>query len=201
MTDVTYTAQRTKGTAGQPLFLTFHGTGGNEGQFHGFAEQLIPGAHVTSPRGDVSEHGALRYFKRTGEGVYDMDDLAQRTTAMAEFIQAEKEATDPSKTIGLGYSNGANILAAVALEQPGLVDDLILMHPLIPWSPAPQPGLKGRRILITAGERDPICPASATQSLADYLAAQGAEVLVHWHPGGHEIAQTEVDAITQFVRG
>ncbi|MCK0096981.1 alpha/beta hydrolase [Yoonia sp. F2084L] len=194
-----YVAKRTKGTAGAPLFLTFHGTGGNEDQFHGFAEQLIPGAHVTSPRGDVSEHGALRYFRRTGEGVYDMDDLAQRTTAMAAFIEAEKDSVMPSQTVGLGYSNGANILAAVALERPALVDDLILMHPLIPWSPDPQPGLAGRRILITAGERDPICPAPMTQSFADYLSAQGAKVSVHWHPGGHEIAQSEVEAITQFT--
>ncbi|PJI84548.1 phospholipase/carboxylesterase [Yoonia maricola] len=196
-----YVAKRTEGTAGRPLFLTFHGTGGNETQFHGFAEQLIRGAHVTSPRGDVSENGALRYFRRTGEGVYDMDDLAQRTSAMVTFIQTEKDSVTPSKTMGLGYSNGANILAAVALSQPDLVDDLILMHPLIPWSPTPQPGLNGRRILITAGERDPICPAPMTQALANYLTAQGAEVSLHWHAGGHEIVQSEIDAIAQFAKG
>ncbi|MEM8537152.1 MAG: alpha/beta hydrolase [Pseudomonadota bacterium] len=194
-----YHAKRTKGTAGAPLFLTFHGTGGSEDQFHGFAEQLVPGAHVTSPRGDVSEHGALRYFRRTGEGVYDMDDLAARTDAMARFISAEKTGTGAKRTIGLGYSNGANILAAVAWDSPALVDDLILMHPLIPWQPAPQPGLAGRRVLITAGKRDPICPAPMTQALADYMAAQGAEVSVHWHPGGHEIAQSEVAAIQSFA--
>ncbi|WP_342069548.1 alpha/beta hydrolase [Yoonia algicola] len=198
---MSYIAQRTEGAAGQPLFLTFHGTGGNEDQFHGFAEQLIPGAHVTSPRGDVSENGALRYFRRTGEGVYDMDDLATRTAAMAGFIRSEKQNVSASDAIGLGYSNGANILAAVALAQPDLVDTLVLMHPLIPWAPQDQPGLKGRRILITAGERDPICPAPLTQAFVDYLVAQGADVTVHWHPGGHEIAQSEVDAIAQFVAG
>ncbi len=197
---MSYSAKRTKGTAGQPLFLTFHGTGGNEAQFHNFAEQLAPEAHVTSPRGDVSEHGALRYFRRTGEGVYDMDDLAARTAAMATFIKNEIASTQAARTIGLGYSNGANILAAVALEAPDLVDDLILMHPLIPWKPDPQPGLSGRRILITAGQRDPICPAPLTQALADYLQSQGADVTLHWHGGGHEIAQSEIDAIAQFVK-
>lgn len=198
---MTYVAKRTKGTAGAPLFLTFHGTGGNEAQFHGFAEQLAPQAHVTSPRGDVSEHGALRYFRRTGEGVYDMEDLAARTTAMAAFIKDEIAQTGATRTIGLGYSNGANILAAVALEHPDLVDDLILMHPLIPWSPAPQAGLAGRRILITAGQRDPICPASLTQSFVEHLQAQGAEVSVHWHSGGHGIEQSEIDAIAGFLGG
>lgn len=196
---MTYTAKRTKGTAGAPLLLTFHGTGGSEAQFHGLAEQLMPGAHVTSPRGDVSEHGALRYFRRAAEGIYDMDDLATRTDAMANFIRNEKDLTASNKAVGLGYSNGANILASVALKQPDLVDDLILMHPLIPWSPAPQAGLAGKRILITAGKRDPICPPEQTESLASYFADQGAAVTLHWHEGGHEIAQSEIDAVTQFV--
>jgi len=196
---MSYTAKRTKGTAGQPLFLTFHGTGGNESQFHSFAEQLMPIAHVTSPRGDVSEHGALRYFRRAAEGVYDMDDLAIRTDAMADFIRNEKQLSASKSAIGLGYSNGANILASVALEQPDLVDDLILMHPLIPWSPAPQAGLAGRRILITAGKRDPICPAELTESLVLYLESQEALVTLHWHEGGHEIAQSEINAIADFI--
>jgi phospholipase/carboxylesterase len=196
---MTYIAKRTEGRAGAPLFLTFHGTGGSEEQFHRFAEGLMPGAEVVSPRGDVSEMGAARYFRRTGEGVYDMDDLARRTAAMADFIAAEKARTGASRVIGLGYSNGANILASVAFLRPDLFDDLILMHPLIPWSPAPQPGLARRRVLITAGQRDPICPAPLTQALAEYFRAQGAEVTDIWHPGGHEIRQDEVSAIQTFL--
>lgn len=192
-------AARTKGTPGSPLFLTFHGTGGDEHQFHSLAHNLLPTAHITSPRGEVSENGALRYFRRTGEGRYDMADLATRTTAMGEFIAAEQAATGAARTIGLGYSNGANILASVSFQQPGLFNDLILLHPLIPFDPAPQPGLAGKRILITAGQRDPICPAALTQKLADYYAAQGAILTLHWHPGGHEIAQAEVGAVSSFI--
>ncbi len=199
MTDATYIHAATRGRAGAPLLMTFHGTGGNEYQFHGFAERLIPGAHVVSPRGDVLEGGMNRYFRRTGEGVYDMADLAQRCDRMARFIHDQKARTGAAHVAGLGYSNGANILMAVALEQPDLVDRMALMHPLIPWSPAPQPGLAGRRILITAGKRDPICPAPMTQALADYLADQGAEVTLEWHAGGHEITQGEVQAVTDFM--
>jgi phospholipase/carboxylesterase len=196
---MTYHAARTTGAPGAPLFLTFHGTGGTEQQFHDYAHGLIPDAHIVSPRGDVSEGGALRYFRRTGEGVYDMPDLGRRTTAMAAFIAGEKARTNAPRIIGLGYSNGANILASVAFAQPDLVDDLILLHPLIPFTPPPQPGLAGRRVLITAGRRDPICPAPLTQTLADWFSAQGAAVTLDWHTGGHEIAQTEPVAITRFL--
>lgn len=194
-----YVARRTGGRDGAPLFLTFHGTGGSEDQFHGLAEQLLPGAHVVSPRGDVSEMGAARFFRRTGEGVYDMDDLARRTDAMAAFIAEEKTRTGAGRVLALGYSNGANILAAVAFLRPDMVDDLVLMHPLIPWTPAPQPGLSGRRVLVTAGELDPICPAPLTQALVAYLEAQGAAVTPFWHPGGHEIRQDELAAIQRFL--
>ena len=49
-----YIAQRTSGADGAPLVATFHGTGGDEHQFHDLASQLVQGAHVVSPRGDVS---------------------------------------------------------------------------------------------------------------------------------------------------
>ena len=73
-----------------PLIFVFHGTGGDEHQFFDLAQQLSPKAGVVSPRGDVSEHGAARFFRRTAEGVYDMADLAQRTETMAAFVAAHK---------------------------------------------------------------------------------------------------------------
>ncbi|MBM1220554.1 alpha/beta hydrolase [Ponticoccus sp. SC2-23] len=196
---MTYVAARTEGAPGAPLLFTFHGTGGTEAQLHQLGQDLVRGAHVVSPRGDVSENGALRFFKRTAEGVYDMDDLAERTAAMAEFIAAERKAVNAPSVIGLGYSNGANILANVGLTRPELVDDMILLHPLIPFDLDPQPGLDGRRILITAGEKDPICPADMTRSFSDYLQRQGAFVSEHWHEGGHELQQSELDAIVRFI--
>ena len=185
---------------GSPLLFVFHGTGGDENQFFDFGRRLVPQAGIVSPRGDVSEHGASRFFRRTGEGVYDMDDLARRTSTMADFVREHKSVAKPSGVIGLGYSNGANILASVMLEQPDLFDEAILMHPLIPWTPAPQIGLAGRRVLITAGRLDTICPPAMTQSFADYLIAQGVETDLVWHSGGHEIQQSEVAAIERFVR-
>lgn len=196
---MTYIAARTEGAPGAPLLFTFHGTGGTEAQLHQLGQDLVRGAHVVSPRGDVSENGALRFFRRTAEGIYDMDDLAARTAAMADFIASEKSEIGASSVIGLGYSNGANILANVALTRPDLVDDLILLHPLIPFELEPQPGLDGRRILITAGEKDPICPTELTRKFSDYLQRQGAFVSEHWHDGGHELRQSELDAIARFI--
>ncbi|MCF7699167.1 alpha/beta hydrolase [Loktanella sp. M215] len=190
-----YHFAETKAETGAPLVFTFHGTGGSAAQFHGFASELIPGAHVISPQGDVSEGGAARFFRRTGEGVYDMDDLAVRTAAMRDFVSAAIARVKPSRVIALGYSNGANILAAVMLDGPRLFDRAVLLHPLIPWAPDANPALDGVQVLITAGRRDTICPAPQTQALADALTGMGAAVDLHWHPGGHEIDRSEIAAI------
>ena len=181
-----------------PLFLVFHGTGGDENQFFDLAGQLVPGARVIAPRGDVSEGGALRYFRRTAEGVYDMDDLRQRTAQMVAFVMARRAESAGAKVIGLGYSNGANILAAVQFAAPELFDATILMHPLIPFTP-PGVDLAGKQVLITAGQRDPICPAPATQALADYFGAQGAQAALFWHPGGHEVRPEELREAQGFL--
>lgn len=113
-----------------------------------------------------------------------MADLAQRTAQMVAFVTARKTESQPSAVIGLGYSNGANILAAVQFAAPALFDASVLMHPLIPFAP-PAADFAGRRVLITAGQRDPICPAAPlTQGLNDYFTAQGAQTSLFWHQGG-----------------
>ncbi|MBP0483772.1 alpha/beta hydrolase [Sagittula salina] len=199
MTDYAYA--ETSGQPGAPLIFTCHGTGGTEAQFHGFASEVLPEAHVISPRGDVSEHGALRYFRRRAEGLYDMADLARRTEAMLRFVEAARARTGATRVMGLGYSNGANILAAVAMAQPALFTDLALMHPLIPWQPAPAPALAGTRVLVTAGRRDPICPPDATRAFCAWLEGQGADLRTEWHAHGHEITQDEVNTVVEFLRG
>src|SRR4051794_37829091 len=81
------------GAQGAPIFFVLHGTGGDENQFYEFGGSLMPGATIVSPRGDVSEYGAARFFKRTGEGVYDMADLARATEKLAGFVKAMKDET------------------------------------------------------------------------------------------------------------
>ena len=194
---MTYHAARSDGTTDAPVLFTFHGTGGDETQFHALGRDLMPGARVVSPRGDVSENGANRYFKRTGEGVYDMDDFWRGSRKMADFVAAERE--DAPRVAGLGYSNGANILAGVAMVAPHAFDAMVLMHPLIPFDPKPV-DLSGKRILLTAGRRDPICPAAETERLVRWLADQGATVETLWHDGGHEIRREEIEAAARFLR-
>ena len=196
---MSYTFAEVVAPKGAPLFFLFHGTGGDEHDLLDLGGQLLPGAHLVSPRGDVSEHGALRFFRRTGEGLYDMADLERGTAKMASFLRERIAATEPSSVTALGFSNGANSLASVLFSAPELIDRAVLMHPLIPFQPDPQPGLKGRKVQITAGRADPIAPVGLTETLFDYFVAQGAEARLDWQEGGHQIRQPELLAVRDFL--
>lgn len=195
---VTYHARTRAPDPGAPLIFAFHGTGGDEHQFFDLVHHIHPGAGIVSPRGDVSEGGAARFFRRTGEGVYDMDDLATRTARMADYIAGHKAATPGAPVYGFGYSNGANILASVMMARPDLFDRVGLLHPLIPWDPAPV-DLTGRRVLITAGRRDPICPWPLSDRLIGWARDQGANVTTQIHDGGHEVRQGEIAALATLL--
>jgi phospholipase/carboxylesterase len=182
------------------LVFAFHGTGGDERQLLGLARDVWPKAEIVAPRGDVSEYGALRFFRRKAEGVYDFDDLARRTQAMAGFVGAHKARTPGRRVVGIGYSNGANLLASVAFAAPGLFDDVALMHPLVPWRPADDPRLATTRALVTAGRRDPICPPEETLALAEFWRRQGADTTLEWRDGGHELGDSEVEALRRWSR-
>jgi len=201
MSTDSYVHRREQGAPGKPLVFAFHGTGGDENQLVDLARDLVPDATVVSPRGDVSEFGAARFFRRTGEGVYDMDDLARATARMAGFVAAHGAAEKPSRVFAFGYSNGANILASVLFAHPDLFDAVALMHPLIPFQPQISGSLAGRPILITAGQRDPICPPTLTHRLESWLTDAGAAVTMHWHPGGHELRPDEVAAAARHFAG
>ena len=199
MTKTAYIHKIVPGTPDGPLLFVFHGTGADETQLVPMGHDLVPDATIVSPRGDVSEMGAARFFRRTGEGVYDMADLARGTKKMAGFVKAHIADAKPSRVMGLGYSNGANILASVLFAAPELFDAAVLMHPLIPFEPQVAGGFAGRRVLVTAGRRDPICPPNLTTRLEAYLRDLGAGGTVEWHEGGHEVRPNEIEAARQFL--
>lgn len=190
-----YTALVQAPQAARPLVFAFHGTGGDEHQLFELADQLVAGGGVISPRGDVSEMGAARFFRRTAEGVYDMQDLERATDKMIAFIEAHRAAYPGHPAYGFGYSNGANILASVFLKRPDLFERVGLLHPLVTWEPEAHPQIAERKVLVTAGRRDPITPLPLSEQLIDWLKENGAEVATEIHGGGHELRNTELTAL------
>ncbi len=187
--------------AGSTTLLLLHGTGGDEHDLLPLGRALLPGAGLLSPRGKVLERGAPRFFRRLAEGVFDQEDLARRTAELAEFIQAATRAYGLAAdgVVAVGFSNGANIAASLLLRRPGILRGAVLLSPMVPFEPDSLPDLAGTDVFIGAGRGDPLVPARETERLAELLRRAGAEVTIHWEPGGHAVTETEVAAAREWI--
>lgn len=197
----TYAYQPAAEGNAQTLIL-LHGTGGDHLSFIGLGRLVAPGAALIALKGDVNENGNLRFFKRLAEGVYDMDDLAMRTHRLADAIPELLSAhgRDPARAIGLGYSNGANLLANLMFEAPEHLAGAVMMHPLLPYDPPPAPGLAGKHVQITYGKRDPVSPTEHVDEIIGNFRARGAHVSSELLDAGHEVRDPELAAITAWLK-
>ena len=74
-----------------------------------------------------------------------------------------------AQPVALGYSNGANIAAAVLLLHPKTLAGAILLRATTPLAEPPRPDLSGVPVLILSGLNDPIIPRSGAEKLARAL--------------------------------
>jgi predicted esterase len=173
--------------------LLLHGTGGNERDLLPVGELLAPNAAFLSPRGPVLENGAPRFFRRLAEGVFDLPDLVARTDALADFVTDSVRAyrRDPKRVIAVGFSNGANIAAAMMLLRPEVLQGGVLIRAMVPLIPE-KPPQSSARVQLLSGLQDPIVPVEQPQRLAELLRVAGATVELIWNQAGHSLTSADI---------
>src|SRR5436189_5947790 len=181
--------------------LLLHGTGGNEHDLIPLGRELDPNAALLSPRGKVLEHGMPRFFRRLAEGVFDLEDLKTRTNELADFVAAAvrhyKLAAD--HIVGVGYSNGANLAASMLLLRPEIMHRAILFRAMVPLIPETLPDLSSVRVWISAGDQDPIIPASEAKRLAELLRSAGADVTIRFAKAAHGLTSDDVTTARDWL--
>lgn len=182
---------------GSPALVLLHGTGGDEHQLMEVAEGIAPGWGRLGLRGQVSEGGALRYFRRFAEGQLDLEDMVARVDAIADHLRARFAELGIERAYALGYSNGANVAVGLLLRHPELLTGAVLWRPMNPLPAGPT--LVGRRVLITASQSDTITPPAGAAGLASMLEESGAEVSLEWVPGGHSLSRVDFQITQEFL--
>ena len=174
--------------------ILLHGTGGDEHDLLPLGADLLPGAALLSPRGQVSENGALRFFRRSAVGVLDIEDWRTRTHQLADFVieASEKYGINPRRAFAVGLSNGANIACGLLLMRPKVLAGVILFRPMFVAEVSPQPNLTRKSALISAGATDPLLPPGDTMRLQEQLACAGADVTVHIQQAGHNLISNDI---------
>jgi phospholipase/carboxylesterase len=178
--------------AGRPPLLLLHGTGGDEDDLLPLGRMIAPGSALLSPRGKILEGGMPRFFRRLAEGVFDEADVRYRANELADFITQAREAYGLAAPVAVGFSNGANIAAAVLMLRPEALAGAVLLRAMVPLSDAVAGDLSGKGVLLLSGAADPIVPAENAGRLAAILKDAGASVEHRVLPTGHGLSQTDV---------
>jgi phospholipase/carboxylesterase len=181
--------------------LLLHGTGGDENDMIPLGRDLDPAAALLSPRGKVLENGMPRFFRRLAEGIFDEEDVIRRAHELADFVgaAAARYEFDPKRVLAAGYSNGANIAAAILLLRPEVLAGAVLFRAMVPFEPPAMPNLAQTRVLLSSGKQDAIVPVENAERLAAMLREAGANMTLRFEPAGHGLAVGDIEAAKEWL--
>ena len=182
------------------LVILLHGSGGNEASLVPMASKIWPRATLLGIRGRVMQDGGTRWYKRLTPVKFDQKDVKLEANAFVTFLSRladEKELDLPHATF-VGYSNGANLLAATMMLHPDLVKRAVLMRSMPVLDNVPVANLSKARVLTITGQEDklysPFAPA-----LSALLRSGGAKVDARTIEADHMLGEKDAAAISQWV--
>ncbi len=189
-----------KGSAASPPVLLLHGTGADENDLIDLGRAVAPGSALLSPRGKVLENGMPRFFRRLAEGVFDEADVKRRAGELADFVMTARQVYGIEAPVALGFSNGANIAAALLLQRPEVLSGAVLLRAMVPLSDPPNLPIPGTPVLILSGAQDPLASPDNPARLAAQLNERGAKAEQRIVPGGHGLTQADVNLTATFMK-
>ncbi|WP_426381641.1 methylhydroquinone degradation carboxylesterase MhqD [Mammaliicoccus lentus] len=190
-----------QGEQGKPVFLLLHGTGGDERDLLPLAEMLDPSYNVLSVKGEISENGMARYFKRRAEGDYDLEDLEYRGQELYDFIKESSKEYEFNleDVIPVGFSNGSNMAINLILRESTPFQKALLFAPLYPLDLQDnQKDLSNFKVFLSMGKQDPIVTQEQSERVIEIFKERGAEVHETW-VNSHEITQKAVLAAKEIL--
>ena len=176
--------------------LLLHGSGGDETDLLPVGNAVAPGAALLSPLGRVVQYGTRRFFSHPGPDGFDPGEVRARVDELADWLSTMP--VDPAKLYALGYSNGANMAAAMMLLRPGSIAGACLLRARAVVTPAELPALNDAPVLISAGQHDTIIPEGSAEHLAELLTRAGARVDVAIQNAGHDLTPADFSLARQW---
>jgi phospholipase/carboxylesterase len=180
--------------------VLLHGSGGDETTLMDLASRIDPRAVLMGIRGRLIQDGVTRWYRRLTPTRFDQNDIRSEAGAFAAFLRQAVEAKklDLAHTTFIGYSNGANLLAAMALLHPGIVERAVLLRPMSVLESIPEVDLSGARFLTVAGAADstyaPFAPA-----LEATLRDHGGRVDARTIGSGHDLGNDDVAVVSEWL--
>ena len=181
------------------ILVLLHGTGGSEADLMPMAHAIAPRATLLGIRGRATEESIARWFRRITLASFDQADIRSEAEAFVAFLDGAVSGygLDASQMVFLGYSNGANFLAAVMGLHPGIVRSAILVRAMPVLETLPDADLSGARVLMLSGKHDPF--SDAAPALETWLRVRGADLDARTVDAGHELTPADTLLAREWI--
>ncbi len=182
------------------VMVLMHGSGGDETTLMSLAAKIAPGATLIGIRGRIVQDGVKRWYRRITATEFDQKDVRSEADALVAFLKATAAdlKLDINAATFLGYSNGANLIAAVTQLHPGLVKKAVLLRAMPVLGEAPKVDLSSTKVLTIAGANDQLYFPYAPK-LEQLLRSCGASVDYQVIPAGHDIGDADAQIAADWL--
>jgi len=182
----------------QPLLVMLHGYGSHEEDLVGLAPYLDGRYRVISVRAPLSlPQGGFAWFpiEYTPVGLaIDHQEALGAARSVGELVRqlGREYGAGPEATSLLGFSQGAGIALAAALQEPGLVAGVaslsgLVVRDMVPSGEPAREAVRGLSVLMTHGVDDPLIPIKRARTSHEILAELPVDLTWHEYDMGHEI--------------
>lgn len=205
-------AYRERPAAGPPegLLVLHHGRGTDENDLLPLAEVLDPRRrlHVVTPRAPLAPpqvSSGYHWYLVPRVGHPDPGTFAAARSALAELHDElwERTGIDPARTVLGGFSMGAVMSYALALDadrpEPAGVLAFSGFMPAVPgWDPAVA-RRSGMPAFVAHGRLDQVIDVAFAREAQERLSAGGLRVEYHESDAGHHIDPRELPAAAEWL--
>jgi len=181
--------------------VLFHGRGSNEREIFNLASGLPNSAHVVALRGPVKEGSGFAWFENRGIG----RPIAASLQSSIEYVESwlRTEIGDCEDIFLVGYSGGAAMAGALALNDPERYTGVALLHGTLSFDsdlPMDRGRLRGLDVFYATGSRDHVIPESLIERSRLFLRSESeAHVVNRVYGTDHSLIQLEIDDLVTWL--
>ena len=188
-----------------PILLLLHGWTGDESSMWVFTSRLSDNFLILSPRGifptPLGGFGWHTHGRRSWPSVVDFEPAID---ALFNLISAQNFTTaDLSEIHMIGFSQGAALMYALALEFPKKVGALAGLSGFLPERTeglvSKQP-LIGKHVFVAHGRMDDLVPVHRARLTVDLFEKAGATVIYCEENVGHKLSANCFRGMSEFFK-
>ena len=186
-----------------PIYLMLHGWTGDESSMWVFASRLPEEACLLAPRGLYpAPSGGYSWHSSSSKAWPWVDDFQPAIDALLGILSPEQfPEADFSRLRLVGFSQGAALAYALALQQPSRITALAGLSGFLPDGAvalARNRPLLDKKVFVAHGSLDDLVPVERARQSVELLQEAGAQVTYCEDQVGHKLSTDCFQGMQRF---